>query len=49
MIAVVLARGEGRRMRQPEGATTLSAAQAAAASAGRKAMMPIQKLKRRKS
>ena len=41
MIAVVLARGEGRRMRQPEDATTLSAAQAEAASAGRKAMMPL--------
>ncbi len=41
MIAVVLARGEGRRMRQPEDATALTESQAAAASAGRKAMMPL--------
>jgi glucose-1-phosphate thymidylyltransferase len=41
MIAVVLARGEGRRMRQPEEAAALTASQAAAAAAGRKAMMPL--------
>jgi glucose-1-phosphate thymidylyltransferase len=41
MIAVVLARGEGRRMRQPEDAAALTASQAAAAAAGRKAMMPL--------
>ena len=41
MIAVVLARGEGRRMRHPEDAATLTAAQAEAAAAGRKAMMPL--------
>jgi glucose-1-phosphate thymidylyltransferase len=38
--AVVLARGLGRRMREGEGAA-LTAAQAAAASAGMKAMMPV--------
>jgi glucose-1-phosphate thymidylyltransferase len=41
MIAVVLARGEGRRMRQPEDGAALTASQAAAAAAGRKAMMPL--------
>ena len=40
MIGVVLARGAGRRMREPETAD-LTAAQAAAAAAGRKVMMPI--------
>jgi glucose-1-phosphate thymidylyltransferase len=40
VIGVVLARGAGRRMREPE-AAGLTAAQAAAALAGRKVMMPI--------
>jgi glucose-1-phosphate thymidylyltransferase len=40
MIGVVLARGAGRRMREP-GPRDLTPAQAAAASAGRKVMMPI--------
>ena len=40
MIGVVLARGAGRRMREP-GPADLTPAQAAAASAGRKVMMPI--------
>jgi len=40
MTGVVLARGAGRRMREP-GPADLTPAQAAAASAGRKVMMPI--------
>lgn len=40
MTGVVLARGAGRRMREP-GTADLTLAQAAAASAGRKVMMPI--------
>jgi glucose-1-phosphate thymidylyltransferase len=40
MTGVVLARGAGRRMREP-GTAELTPAQAAAASAGRKVMMPI--------
>jgi glucose-1-phosphate thymidylyltransferase len=41
MIGVVLARGAGRRMRAHGESADLTPAQAAAASAGRKAMMPI--------
>jgi glucose-1-phosphate thymidylyltransferase len=41
MTGVVLARGAGRRMRTPDESADLTPAQAAAASAGRKAMMPI--------
>jgi dTDP-glucose pyrophosphorylase len=41
MIAVVLARGAGRRMREPVAAPGLTPAQAIAARSGRKAMMPI--------
>ncbi len=40
-MAVVLARGAGRRMRAPDGAATLSEAQDAAADAGAKVMMPV--------
>lgn len=40
-MAVVLARGAGRRMRAPDGAATLSEAQHAAADAGAKVMMPV--------
>lgn len=42
MTAVVLARGEGRRMREPATGASLSSDQAAAAAAGRKVMMPIE-------
>ena len=41
MIAVVLARGLGRRMRAPEMDAALSDAQRAAADAGAKALMPV--------
>jgi glucose-1-phosphate thymidylyltransferase len=39
--AVVLARGVGSRMREPDETATLSAAQAAAANDGAKAMLPL--------
>jgi dTDP-glucose pyrophosphorylase len=41
MTAVVLARGAGRRMRAPVSGATLTPAQATAAAAGHKVMMPI--------
>lgn len=41
MKAVVLARGAGRRMREIDGAATLTSEQSAAAAAGLKALMPI--------
>jgi glucose-1-phosphate thymidylyltransferase len=41
MMAVVLARGEGRRMRAPAGEATLTAAQAEAAARGHKGLMPV--------
>ncbi len=40
-MAVVLARGMGRRMRAPDAVATLSEAQDAAADAGAKVMMPV--------
>jgi glucose-1-phosphate thymidylyltransferase len=39
--ALVLARGKGQRMREPQGGADLTTAQAAAARSGWKAMMPI--------
>lgn len=41
MKAVVLARGAGRRMREADPASRLTAAQQAAAAAGHKALMPV--------
>ena len=41
MKAVVLARGVGSRMRQPDGASHLTSAQRSAASSGHKALMPV--------
>jgi glucose-1-phosphate thymidylyltransferase len=41
MKAVVLARGAGKRMREADPASRLTAAQQAAASAGHKALMPV--------
>ena len=41
MMAVVLARGSGRRMQAPDAGATLSAAQQAAADAGAKVLMPV--------
>jgi dTDP-glucose pyrophosphorylase len=41
MMAVVLARGEGRRMRAPADGVALTAAQAEAAARGHKALMPV--------
>jgi glucose-1-phosphate thymidylyltransferase len=41
MKAVVLARGAGRRMREPDAGSELSEAQRSAAAAGQKAMMPV--------
>lgn len=41
MMAVVLARGSGRRMRQADAGAALTAAQQAAADAGAKVLMPV--------
>jgi dTDP-glucose pyrophosphorylase len=41
MMAVVLARGSGRRMQRPDAGASLTAAQQAAADAGAKVLMPV--------
>lgn len=41
MMAVVLARGSGRRMQRPDAGASLTAAQQAAAAAGAKVLMPV--------